>query len=1014
MDSISIISYNSRGFNNCKQDFVNLLPTLTGNGPTIVCNQENFLLRNNDYLIRQTLPDHHIVFKPAVKKGLEGRPMSGLFIAVPMIFKDKIDDVSRESIRIQSLVISLESTKLLLINTYFPTDPKTSDFDESELLLLLSDVRLTIQDNDFDTLIWTGDINADFKRNTKFVRIVDEFISEINVIKSWNRFDVDFTHVSVVNDVTHTSTIDHFFWNNTCNSLIKEAGAIHLPENMSDHSPIYCKLDIASNSVKDSPPEGPKSKYPIWTKATDKEKDTYRNKLQESLEDLSIPSHVLNCTDVHCKEESHRQAVDELMMQTLQAIEHSANVNIPMPVDQKHDKSKPRIPNWKADIKPFKDNAYFWNSVWISAGKPINCQLHTIMKRTRNQYHLIIRRNKRATDTLKKNSLLMSCLENNVNIFEEIRRQRKCKQTPISTIDGHKEDIPDYLADKYKRLYNGVNDQENLSTFKSKLNREINQRSCKYSSLLTPELIRQSSQKLKSGKTDPLVSITSDCLVNGPQILYGILSFCLQSYVNHGHVSDFLLILTMVPIVKDKLGDLTSSNNYRSIAISSLIMKIFDNAIMSAFKENLKFDDLQFGYQSEVSTSMCTFMAVETISYFQQNKSEVYSCLMDMSKAFDTVQHSVLFQKLLDQGMPYIIVRYILISYEMQKANVKWANETSTCFKIGNGVKQGAVLSAVLYCVYTNGLFEELRRQNIGCCVDDHYVGVIGYADDLFLMAPSLDGLQKMLKVCEQYANEHNLKFSTDANPHKSKTKCIGFLFKDRELPTMKLCGNALPWVKSGKHLGVKIDNTLGKILSRDVVEKRAQYIQRNNELMQEFSYACPKTKTFINQVYNTSFYGSVLWDLKGIEAGMVYNTWSSSIRKMHKIDRRSHRYFIEPLSERKHIRTSLLKRFIKFTDTMSTTRKVAARGVFQKIKYDCRSTTGKNLRSCMLDCKKLHVDRLIVKDVDTLVFHPTLESDKWKIGFVKELLELRDSYDKSIGWKKDDIQETINYICTS
>ena len=209
-------------------------------------------------------------------------------------------------------------------------------------------------------------------------------------------------------------------------------------------------------------------------------------------------------------------------------------------------------------------------------------------------------------------------------------------------------------------------------------------------------------------------------------------------------------------------------------------MKMYDLAILAVFSNYLKFDDLQFGYQSEISTSMCTFVTVETISYFLRNKSEVYSCLMDMSKAFDKVQHSILFQKLLDQDMPPIIVRFILVSYKSQKANVKWAGQKSSFFSIGNGVKQGAVLSAVLYCVYTNGLFEELRRSNIGCCVGNNYAGVIGYADDLFLMAPSLDRLQKMLVVCERYALSHNLTFSSDINPRKLKTKCIGFLLKDR------------------------------------------------------------------------------------------------------------------------------------------------------------------------------------------------------------------------------------------
>ena len=125
-------------------------------------------------------------------------------------------------------------------------------------------------------------------------------------------------------------------------------------------------------------------------------------------------------------------------------------------------------------------------------------------------------------------------------------------------------------------------------------------------------------------------------------------------------------------------------------------MKLFDQVIINLFEENLYLDDLQFGYQSGVSTSMCTWLATESIGHFLRNGSEVFTCLMDMSKAFDMVQHSQLFKKLVDQGMPLIIVRFILVSYKNQMTNVRWNNEYSNYFQIKNGVKQGAVLSAVL------------------------------------------------------------------------------------------------------------------------------------------------------------------------------------------------------------------------------------------------------------------------------------------------------------------------------
>ena len=334
MEEISIISYNSRGFSNCKQDFVKLLTKLTGNVHTILCNQEHFLLRNNDYLVKQTLPDHHVVFKPAVKNSLDGRPKGGLFMAVPLKYKDKVEDVSPDSFRIQCIILSLPSTKLLLINTYFPTDPK-GDFDENELLLLLADIRRLLEEKNFDSVIWLGDINADFRRTTKFVGLVSEFIDEHGIIKSWDKHEVDFTHLTVRDERTYTSTIDHFFWDETCDKLIKEAGVLHHPDNMSDHSPIFCKINAPDSDTSQARnPIKSKATRPIWRLASDEEKLSFHNEIDTQLQETSLSLEALNCTNTHCKNESHIRMIDDLMENVLMTLESSAKHHIPTPSDQ--------------------------------------------------------------------------------------------------------------------------------------------------------------------------------------------------------------------------------------------------------------------------------------------------------------------------------------------------------------------------------------------------------------------------------------------------------------------------------------------------------------------------------------------------------------------------------------------------------------------------------------------------------------------------------------------------------
>ena len=115
--------------------------------------------------------------------------------------------------------------------------------------------------------------------------------------------------------------------------------------------------------------------------------------------------------------------------------------------------------------------------------------------------------------------------------------------------------------------------------------------------------------------------------------------------------------------------------------------------------------------------------------------------------------------------------------------------------------------------------------------------------------------------------------------PKKSKTKCLAFLTKHRELPKLSLWQVKLPWVTSVKLLGNTIENDLNG-QKKDISIKRARYIDKNNELLQEIYFAHPDTLVKINMIYNSHFTGSVLWNLFCKESKMVENAWNVSIRK--------------------------------------------------------------------------------------------------------------------------------------
>ena len=153
-----------------------------------------------------------------------------------------------------------------------------------------------------------------------------------------------------------------------------------------------------------------------------------------------------------------------------------------------------------------------------------------------------------------------------------------------------------------------------------------------------------------------------------------------------------------------------------------------------------------------------------------------------MSKAFDLTLHSLMFSKMLDAGLSAIFVRLFIFVYVHQLANVSWNGEHSSSFTVKNGCGQGKVLAAIAYCMYCEELFETLRRRRSGCWVMGKFTG---YIDDNWLIAPSLPAPQDMLETCQEYAAQHNLKFSTDQNPKKCKTKFMAYLHRQRELPSM-------------------------------------------------------------------------------------------------------------------------------------------------------------------------------------------------------------------------------------
>ena len=168
----------------------------------------------------------------------------------------------------------------------------------------------------------------------------------------------------------------------------------------------------------------------------------------------------------------------------------------------------------------------------------------------------------------------------------------------------------------------------------------------------------------------------------------------------HGYNPKHILNAVLVSIPKDKHGVLTSSENYRGIALCSSISKLFDTIILSKFSKELNSSNLQFAFKEKHSTTLATTLLIETVKYYMDNNSSIYVCMLDASKAFDRVKYCELFNILLKRNIPHSVSRLLLDLYTRQSVCATWDGVMSDPFSATNGVRQGAILSPILFNLY--------------------------------------------------------------------------------------------------------------------------------------------------------------------------------------------------------------------------------------------------------------------------------------------------------------------------
>ena len=476
----------------------------------------------------------------------------------------------------------------------------------------------------------------------------------------------------------------------------------------------------------------------------------------------------------------------------------------------------------------------------------------------------------------------------------------------------------------------------------------------------------------------------------------------------HGFTPHAFNIATIQPLVKDAKKSINDSNNYRAIALSNPLAKIFDWVLLGKNSDQFKTNDLQFGFKPNSSTSHCTFAVMETVNYFTQHNSDAYVLLLDASKAFDKVNYIKLFNLLIERCVNPLYIRCLLYMYTNHELNVHWNGQTSHAFSTSNGVKQGAVLSPVLFGLYIDELLVRLTKSGYGCWIGHRFCGAFSYADDVSLVAPNLHCLKMMCNVCNAYANEFSLTF----NPSKcklinfSKDENIRFSFNEQPVDVVKV----------GTHLG----HIIGPNVSSRVFRQASYDMTRQtNYVLANYSICNTQTiyKLFIS--YCTSFYGCCLWDLQHRDIRTFYTTWRVCLRKVLKLPARTHCKLLPFLAKCLSIEDQISSRILKFVNRtllndnhlVGFLMKIAVNGSNSAISSSLRHILAKH--NVMFDTifnTKVNFKHMC----NTLYFNTLGDMDRIYGDLALDVLHEREMSPRHRFMSDEELDHILFFICTS
>jgi len=432
-------------------------------------------------------------------------------------------------------------------------------------------------------------------------------------------------------------------------------------------------------------------------------------------------------------------------------------------------------------------------------------------------------------------------------IINEILKRKDRDSDPINKYFNKKSgseivnDFAESFNSEIKNILHSCNKQL-LTINEKKVSQSI------FFKLTTTEEIYDILNKLDISKGPGIDKIRPIDLKKHAYIFSDLIKQLINKSIQEAKMPDKMKIAVIRPIYK--AGDKSDMTNYRPISILPAIEKIMEEVVKIRIMDFLQkykiLNDKQYGFQTGKSINKLLGDFADELYKAKSNKNHTTILFIDFKKAFDTLDHRKILNKLYNSGIRGMCLDWLKNYLHKRQSLIKVDDILSNPIDVSSGVPQGSKLGPLLYIIYTNDIFEHLQN-----------VKAFAYADDIALISTNID-FQAAKKVLQdnfdnitKWAHDNGLLINAKKTktmhipPHHTNTKSINITYKSGQC-TNNLSSEIIDTTNEFKYLGIYIDSGLNWKKHIDELRKK---IRKASYALYSLKPNC--TQTILKQTYH-------------------------------------------------------------------------------------------------------------------------------------------------------------------